>query len=484
MTWQFQTTVSDDIHRLVGGQGETLWGVVHDGFDADHPEAMGEVDVDLPSGRASLLLVRPLPGGLILDSVRSYQGLVEGELTTLFLGIFDELLNSSDAGSRLCLEGIGLTADGRPRLIPGIRRRLVSTTRSAIGEMIFHAAHGRPWAESLLPVDLALPQCSHPLRSLVAQLLDDTGDDCPLQATIAEVSVALRATGTPNVLPLLPAERDLDPGQALTARLRAANPPVNAKRGTGEGPGTRAEPGTPAESETRASPEAASRPGERSGTPSRLRAASRRGARRHHRRAAARESGTSRASTMAQALGTRGRDLLQRLSSPKGRPLKSMTGLRAGVLLAVCLTLLGSAVMVRAWSSEPAASVDTEQETAVAMSDEEAVALLEDLSQRRSAALSDGDGQELKALTVPNSSAAAADELLDLQTFVGIEYSIHVDEAKVRELTDQRILIDAHMSRSATVGGEESPFAPKSVQFELARVAGMWKMLEVTEIGD
>ncbi|NJC57377.1 hypothetical protein [Brevibacterium marinum] len=482
MMWQFQATVSDHIHRLTGGQGETLWGVVHDGFDADHPEALGEVDVDLPSGRRSLLLVRPFPGGLILDSVRSYQGLMEGELTTLFLGIFDELLNSSDAASRLCLDGIGLTADGRPRLIPGIRRRLASSTRSALGEMMYHAAHGRPWAESLLPVDLALPQCSRPLRSLVAQLLDDTDDDSPLQTTVAEVSVSLRATGAPNVLPLLPAERDLDPGQALTARLRAADPGATGKRGPGEGPGTQAEPGTPVGLEKHANAEAGSKPGERSGEPSRLREASRRGARRHRSRDAAREPGISRAVTMARALGARGRDLLHRHSSSKGRPRKSMTGLRVGVLVAVCLTLLGGAVMVRAWSSEPAASVDTEQRSQVAMTDEEAVALLEDLCQRRSAALSDGDGQELKKLTVPDSSAAAADELLDLRSFVGIEYSIHVDEAKVRELTDRRILIDAQMSRSATVGGEESQFAPKSVQFELGRDAAAWKILEVTEI--
>lgn len=453
MTWEFQATVSDDIHRLVTGEGESLWGVAHDGFDADHSEALGVVDVDLPSGRASLLLVKPLPGGLILDAVRSYQGLVEGELSTLFLGVFDELLQSSDAGARLCLECIGLDAAGRPRIIPGIRREPASSPRVAIGEMIYHAAHGRPWEESLLPVDIALPECSASLRGLVAQLLDDADVDSTLHDTVAEVAVALRRTGAPSALPLLPAERDLDPGQALTARLRAANPP------------------------------AASKSEHSTGTAGRLREASRAGARKHRRRDPGRRRSISPASRMA-LLTARGRGLLQRVSSKRPRREKSMIGVRTCVILASALTLIGGAVMVHSWGSkEPAASVSSPQESAVAIADEEAVAALEDLCDRRSAALSAGDVRGLKALTVPDSSAAAADELLDLQAFAGNDYSIELEDPVVREQTDQRILIEARMLTSASVSGEESGFAPQRVEFELCLDAGEWKIREVTDIG-
>ncbi|PCC41261.1 hypothetical protein [Brevibacterium aurantiacum] len=78
MTWELQSPVSDDIYRLVNEQGRTLWGVAHRGFDVDHPQALGFVEVALPSGPTSLLLVEPFAGGFVLDAVRSYQGLVEG----------------------------------------------------------------------------------------------------------------------------------------------------------------------------------------------------------------------------------------------------------------------------------------------------------------------------------------------------------------------------------------------------------------------
>ena len=165
MTWELQSPVSDDIYRLVNEQGRTLWGVAHRGFDVDHPQALGFVEVALPSGPTSLLLVEPFAGGFVLDAVRSYQGLVEGELRTLFLGIVDELLSSSDAQSRLCLECIGLDADGHPRIIPGISRTQSSSMRFAVGEMIYHAAYGRPWAQSPLPVTVALSDFSQPVQT-------------------------------------------------------------------------------------------------------------------------------------------------------------------------------------------------------------------------------------------------------------------------------------------------------------------------------
>ncbi|MDN5807291.1 MAG: hypothetical protein L0J17_15230 [Brevibacterium sp.] len=467
MTWELQAPVSDDIHRLVNPEGETLWGVVHRGFDADHPEALGVAEVDLPTGPASLLLVKPLPGGLVLDAVRSYQGLVEGELSTLFLGIVDELLGSNDARSRLCLECIGLDADGRPRIIPGISRTPPSSTRFAIGEMIYHAAHGRPWAQSPLPVTIALPECSQPLQTLVAQLLDESTADSGLHDTLAEVTAALRRTGTPSALPLLPAERDLDPGQALTARLRAAKAP------------------------------AAARLPETTGAADRLRAASRDGARTRHQgsRRRRRQTWRTRISSLLP-------NLLERLpAGGRRRPRKWMAGPRAWVLFAVVMTVIGGAVMVRSWSSaETATSVSSPRDVSPAhetspsqasspshdaaegISDSQIMALLDELCQKRSDALSVGDGEALAALTVPDSSAAAADELLDLHAFVGNDYTIELEDPVIMEQTDHRILIDARMSTSVTTAGKESGFAPARVEFELVRHAGTWKILEVTEI--
>ena len=479
MTWELQSPVSDDIHRLSNARGETLWGVAHHGFDTDHPEALGVADIDLPTGLTSLLLVKPFPGGLVLDAVRSYQGLVEGELSTLFLGIADELRGSSDASSRLCLECIGLNADGRPRIIPGISRTPPSSTRFAIGEMIYHAAYGRPWSQSPLPVAIALPECSQPLQNLVAQLLDESIPDGGLDDTLAEVTAALRRTGTPSALPLLPAERDLDPGQALTARLRAAKAPAGAR------------------------PPETMRPPEITDAADRLRAASRGGARArsHGPRRPRRPRRTSMLTRMSTLLAAGRRSLLERLPASGPRPRRWMSGPRAWALVAVIMTVIGGAVMVRSWSSEDtAASVSSPRDVsrgqnssppaertpthddAETMSDSQILALLNDLCQKRSEALSAGDDEALAALTVPDSSAAAADELLDLHAFVGNDYTIELADPVIRDQTDNRILIDARMSTSVTTSGEESGFEPAHVEFELARHADTWKILEVTEI--
>lgn len=457
MTWELQATVSDDIHRLVNSQGETLWGVAHRGFDVDHPGALGVADVDLPTGRTSLLLVDALPGGLVLDAVRSYQGLVEGELSTLFLGIFDELLATSDAPSRLCLQAIGLNAEGRPRIIPGIGRTRATSVRFAIGEMIYHAAHGRPWEESLLPVNIALSECSQSLRTLVAELLDESAADTGLQDTIAEVTTALRRAGTPTALPVLPAERDLDPGQALTARLRAANAPAGAHSTTAAD-----------------SPE--------TGAAGRLRAASRDSARRRHRDPRRRRRSISLSSRTTSVLTAGRRALSERLPTRRRRPRRWMTGVRSCVILAVAMTVVGGGLMLRSWTSEEPAPVSSAPDHTVTMSDEQVLTLLEDLCQKRSEALSAGDDEGLGALTVPDSSAAAADDVLDLRAFAGNDYSITVDDPVIREQTERRILINARMSTAANVDGEETGFTPKHVEFHLARHAGAWKILEVTEI--
>lgn len=490
MTWVFQATVSDDIHRLVNRAGETRWGIAHHGFDVDHPDARGEVDVDLPSGRSSILVVSPLPGGLVLDAVRSYQGLVEGELSTLFLGIFDELLNSEEAETRLCLECIGLAADGRPRIIPGIRRAPASSVRFAIGEMIYHAAHGRPWAQSLLPVNIAMPECSQALRTLVAQLLDDSADAgplprssaSPLQDTIAEVSAVLRRTVTPSALPLLPTDLDLDPGQALTARLRAANAHT-PDRSSG-----RADDGAPARNALdpdhgRPHTEVKVRDSARSAD--RLRAASRRGRRSRRPKRDGRAHSPSLLTRIASATRTRTRQLWELLPTMRDPRGTRRSVLRAAVLMTLCVTVLGAAMMIRSWGSAgDSASVSAPQDhgEVASLSDEQVVDVLRELCEKRSEALSDGDSQGLKALTVNDSTAAAADELLDLESFAGNDYSIELDDVDLREKTEDRILVAAQMLTSVRVDSEKSKFTPRRVEFELVREARDWKIAEVREL--
>lgn len=174
---------------------------------------------------------------------------------------------------------------------------------------------------------------------------------------------------------------------------------------------------------------------------------------------------------------------------------------RAWAVVAVIMTVIGGAVMVRSLSSEDtAASVSSPQDVsqgqsstptsertpphddADAMSDSQILAHLNDLCQKRSEALSAGDDEALAALTVPDSSAAAADELLDLHAFVGNDYTIELDDPVIENRTDHRILVDARMSTSVTTSGEASAFEPAHVEFELERHADTWKILEVTEI--
>src|SRR5690625_1222002 len=140
MTWKFQSTIADEIHRVVSSDGETVWGIDHRGFDADSSRALGTAEVEITSGRRTLLLVPALPGGLVLDAVRAYQGLNDGELCTLFLGIVAELRDCSAPEDRLTLRAFGLDARGRPTLIPGVGASLATTPRRAVGEKIGRAS--------------------------------------------------------------------------------------------------------------------------------------------------------------------------------------------------------------------------------------------------------------------------------------------------------------------------------------------------------
>ncbi|MBR7503283.1 hypothetical protein KCW65_24710, partial [Mycobacterium tuberculosis] len=72
-----------------------------------------------------------------------------------------------------------------------------------------------------------------------------------MAAAVAEVSAQLGTLPAPVPLPLVPASRDLDPAQAITARLRAAPARVPTSQG---GAADRPGPG-----------DVGARPGERSG---------------------------------------------------------------------------------------------------------------------------------------------------------------------------------------------------------------------------
>lgn len=509
MTWHFQVSVSDTIHRLVDEDARTVWGVDHQGFDANSSDALGEADVELPTGTNSLLLVEPLPGGLVLDAVRSYQGLTDGELCTLFLGIFAELPGRADAEARLCLDSIGLDADGRPRIIPGITRTPVASARRAIGEMLYHAAHGRPWEESLLPVNLALPDASQPLRTVIAEMLDDSADGSSLPTAIAEASAALRLSGAPSALPLLPAERDIDPGQALTARLRA----VNAHPAADTAPSSaQASAGSvlthhkPAGSLAAAAPEKVTDERGHGGIAGRLRTISRgkaprRRQKRHGRRAA--------------RLGLRSVWPVRRRQPDGARPDEDgWRRFRIPMVATLFLMIIGAAVMIRlagadASSARPDQSSDTSaagaradgaddvgqvDETAerttdptdgvdaAGRSDSEIVAHLQDLCAERAEALSAGNAEGLRALTVPDSTAALADELIDLHAYAGSDYAIELDDPTITKRTARRIVITATMTTSADTGGQRAGFESKRLEFQLAQDAGEWKIAEVRDL--
>lgn len=485
MTWEFQSTLSDDVHRLLRRDGEVVWGIDHDGFDAADPTALGCAEVVLPAGPKSLLLTAPLQGGLILDVVRSYQGLTEGELCTFFLGIIDELRESAQARSRLDLAAFGLDGEGRPRIIPGVHRPVADSSRRAVGEMLYHACCGRRWTECLLPVDMALAGVCAPLRSLVADLLDESVASSSLTDILAEVGQALRRLTPPSALPLIPADHDVDPGRALTARLRAANghPAHRA-----EAKETAAEPSEAASLSPAARLRAASGRKSGAGRETTGRGSGRRGRdRRPGGRRPVREAG---AQWRTIAARIREVSLLKSIMRPS----------RLAVIAAVALTLFGGLIMVRTWGGTPPASTATAEHEPVsdrsesasedseaqpdAMGEDEVVGILKDLCDRRAKALSAGDSTALAALTVPDSEAAAADELIDPGAFADSEYTIELTGITVEAITETSIVVSAQMTASARNGGEDEEFEAKHVAFELGLDAEEWKVAKVEQVGD
>lgn len=467
MTWEFQATIADDIHRVADSDGRSAWGVVHNDFDADDPRVLALTEVALPNGARSLLIVPASPGGLVLDVIRAYQGLTEAELCTLFLGIIEELTTCTRPEDRLTLTAFSLDADGRPVIIPGVSAPIVTTPRRAVGEMIYHAAHGRPWAEVLLPVELALSESSSALRSLVSGLLDDAASDIGLGTALAEAADSLRTLDRPAALPMVPAESETSPESALTARLRVA---------TGLRPNRRSEEGS-------GSTLGAPAPPLRGGGVSPLRAEAKnsRRSRSERRRADGRWGWMTPLLHSVDSLWTRVRAVdLQRWF---GR-----STLLIG--LTVCLTVLGGIVAWTSWSSTAAVSeeeassakgADRPPEPQPTMNADDVTAVLEELCESRATALSKGDEAALKALTVPESAAAAADELIDLSTYADSDYSIDVEDVEIVVADDVRVVASALMRSSGGTGADLVEFAEQTVEFELRRVEGTWLVAEVRE---
>ena len=511
MTWHYEATIAEVVHRLRDDTGESVWGVVNDGFDAGSEAALGTAEVLLPTGEASVLLVEPLPGGFVLDVVRAFHGLTESEIRTLVRGLADELARVDDPSARLGLACLGLDEEGRPRIIPGVRHPLETSVRRAVGELIDHAAHGSPGSESLLPVDVALASCSPQLRSLVAGLFDDvppprTGADIVLSSVLAEVVPQLSLLPAPTPLPLVPAARDLDPAQAITARLRATPAPSttgpSAPDRTAAGAGSRVAAGGGAA----ASGPAALREAAVKNSPWRRRNGS--GARSRS------GAGDSRADHGPQGRGTRGRPGIgattptaawSRVSSFVRDRLRARTLTTVGIAAAMVVVLIGGLLITRAWSdsqapsAEPIAGTRTDggaspengdgrpstaapsPSTAEALSDADVGDRLGELCAARARALGAGDAKGLAALTVPGSSAALADELIDLTAFAGGTYAITVEDVQVRERSASTVTVAARMSTSATTDGEKRSFEARDVVFTLTLDSGVWKIAEVIE---
>ncbi|MGC2942116.1 MULTISPECIES: hypothetical protein [unclassified Brevibacterium] len=465
MTWEFQATIADDIHRLLDSGGRSAWGVVHRGFDADDPRVLAITEVALPNGARTVLIVPASPGGLVLDVVRAYQGVNEAELCTLFLGIIEELRTCADPDKRLTLSAFALDADGRPVIIPGVSAPIAMTPRRAVGEMIYHAVYGRPWAEVLLPINLALAESSSSLRSLVADLLDDASSDIGLDSALAEAAESLRTLDRPAALPLVPAESQTAPESALTARLRAASghsPDRNSGQDTGRSTGAPAPP-------------------LRAGRVSPLRAGAK-SSRRSRREPAARSSLLRTALRAVDALSSR-------LRAAEASRVVGRRTLLIGA--AVCLTLLGGVAVWSSWANTTAVSGEeipsggeahSSDEQTSSLGVPEVTGVLEDLCESRARALSDGDAAALQALSVPESSAAAADELIDPSAFTGSDYSIDVEDVEIVTAEEDRVVASALMRSSAGSGDALQEFAAQTVEFELERVEGAWLVAEVREI--
>jgi hypothetical protein len=512
MTWEYRSTISDSIHRVCEADGRSAWGIVNSGFDEDAPDVIGSTEVDLPVGRRTLLVVPACPGGLVLDAVRAYQGLTEAELTTLFLGIVDELSSAVQPEERLTLAAFGLDASGRPVLIPGIATTLATSPRRALGEMLYHAGYGSPWTECLLPVNLAFAKASSTMRSIVGDLLADSPADSSVGPALAEVAAAMRGLARPAPLPLVPADRDIAPEAALTARLRAVS--GRAVRADNEGRvdggnSVARRRGIDREHDTddgRISTVQAPSPTGENGARAaeRLRAASRRPRSRRRRRD--RRRNTSLLAWVSAQIGERLVSVRERFGVSRRNRSRGVSRPGRLITAAVCLTIIGGIVIWASWpdsdagdqrqtaatagtsaeaeTSAEAKTKSRESRTDAAPTNDEVAEVIDVLSADRARALSEGDVAALRKLTVPGSAAAAADELIDHSVFTGGDYVIEVDAVKVLSADAGRIVASARMHSHAGTGETSEDFGTMTVEFELKRIDDHWRVEQVTEVGD
>lgn len=551
MKWRYCTTIADRLHRLENDGGEVFWGV--EGVDADDVVEYGRpfADVRLPSGDVSLFLIEPLSGGLAIDVVRAYQGLVQGELITLVLGFLDQLSARPVISERhqIWLEGIGFDATGRPCLIPGMFGPTTTSLHRSMGELIYHSATGTPWTKSLLPVDLAMKSFDRSIRELTIRLLVEASTSSRHSAVgsrvktlIAEVRAVMVAAGKPCALPLLPVDHDLDPAQALTARLRSAP----AREALSVRPPMLGEPEHNSSTELQASPllPVPSRKTIRQKeTVTQLLA-------RVDPRTWISSMGTAKQSTAPDKSSRRlalmgkpvshepggfGTEVTRQPSRDEdieGRSERSsgMNRLRSAargayprfgqghsrggtskhrLLLGVALTTVLIGVTIMVWSgfadrnaatapanavAEPSTvtqsrasreeNVDEQSPSAgpTEMDGTVAKTILEDLCRQRAEALESGNSDAFDALTVPGSEAAKAAENIDLGEFTGGSYSIELSEITINRATNSSIQAWALMTSSVGIDGERHEFGPVEVEFELAFDQGKWKVAQVREI--
>lgn len=185
--------------------------------------------------------------------------------------------------------------------------------------------------------------------------------------------------------------------------------------------------------------------------------------------------------------------------------LRARTLTTVGIAAAMVVVLIGGLLITRAWSdsqapsAEPIAGTRTDggaspengdgrpstaapsPSTAEALSDADVGDRLGELCAARARALGAGDAKGLAALTVPGSSAALADELIDLTAFAGGTYAITVEDVQVRERSASTVTAAARMSTSATTDGEKRSFEARDVVFTLTLDSGVWKIAEVIE---
>ena len=83
---------------------------------------------------------------------------------------------------------------------------------------------------------------------------------------------------------------------------------------------------------------------------------------------------------------------------------------------------------------------------------------------------------------MPESAAAAADELIDPAAYAETDYAIDVEDVEIVATDEDRVVVSALMRSSAGTGAALQKFTAQTVEFELERVEGRWLVAEVREV--